>query len=393
MSGRWLKISILIVAIIIIAYLNRADVSVNNDFTKANKISTQEKNSISEQIPAISTTKEQQALLQNATDKKAITEHSNKVKDKQIGTFDCLPIKSLLDEPNLEEIKNHFNSYKNNINNSNPLLYSLFAKPASGESRLDLLFNYYNNEPYHPVVTLELISSCIKSEDERCNADFVYQAIAKDSNNGAIWYAAISYFAENHNDDAVLNAIDSLEKTSIFNERYGEKVLLYTDAMAGFTGTSFGMNAVLGIGESFSIIPWARPVTNWCKANSLDQLRNDACLVLGRQIEKRANTLLSQFIGIALQGIAYNAIGNISAANETDKRRDSLTQSTKKFSSQAVDIMLLLDERLMRSYLTNLDQYGEVQAQLKTVEDASNLYEENENYVCTLVYELLEQFN
>ena len=75
----------------------------------------------------------------------------------------------------------------------------------------------------------------------------INDAIASDSKNGAIWVSAISFYATTGDDAGVMDSIDALEKTSLFNERFGEKALVYAQALEGSTSNNFNMNAIAGI--------------------------------------------------------------------------------------------------------------------------------------------------
>ena len=74
-----------------------------------------------------------------------------------------------------------------------------------------------------------------------------------------------------------------------------------------------------------------------------------------------------------------------------DKLKE-MTLSSASESHQRASAMMMLDERLLRSWLSNVDSYGELGAQQLLVEESEVLYEENENYLCTLVYEMLDGF-
>ena len=99
-----------------------------------------------------------------------------------------------------------------------------------------------------------MINYCSREVYERCTNELIYQAIAVDQSNGSIWLSAASYFASKGLDDEVYDAISALEQTSIFNERYGEKVLLYTRAMEGSLTDNFSLNAITGFGKSAALL-------------------------------------------------------------------------------------------------------------------------------------------
>lgn len=232
---------------------------------------------------------------------------------------------------------------------------------------------------------MSLISSCIDSEDKRCTPDFVTNALRADSENGAIWVNAISFYAAKKDDSKVLASINALEKTSLFNERFGEKALLYAQSLESSPLNSFNMNAIEGIGKSWFSFPLYSPITQWCKKNLDVPDRANACLLLGKQLETRSKT-----IGMALQEMVYTSQRNIEAVSLTRKKSDKLTLNLENEQYNKLSFMLTLDDRLLRSWLKNIDFYGEIDSQKLMVEEANILYEQNENYLCSLIYNMVD---
>ena len=223
---------------------------------------------------------------------------------------------------------------------------------------------------------MDLISLCANSSDKRCTTNFINDAIASDSNNGAIWVGAISFYAIKGDDEGVMDSIEALEKASLFNERFGEKALLYAQALEGSTSHDFNVNAITGMGKAVSTFPAYSTITRWCEQGLDDAVKANACFTLGKQLETRSKTVMSKAIGIALQKNVFEFEGDTDAIQLIEKKRRELTQGPQ---SQKALIMLMLDERLLRSWLNNLDLQGELKSQRLLVEEAEVLYEENEN--------------
>ena len=95
-------------------------------------------------------------------------------------------------------------------------------------------------------------------------------------------------------------------------------------------------------------------------------------------------------IGFALQETVYEAQQNNDARALVNKRSEEALKGSDSF--QRVNLMIMLDERLTRSWLKNIDIYGEIGAQEILIQEAEALYEQNDNYLCSMVYNLLDSF-
>jgi len=313
-------------------------------------------------------------------------------KNDGIGFFDCLSNITFDEEARMANITHYLQSLDNFFSESASLYYAMYAKPLEGETRLDLLFEYYEQFPSSPIVTMDLISQCAISSDERCTKNFIKDAINSDSNNGAMWFSAITFYATKGDDERVLDSVEGLEKTTFFNERFGEKALLYAQALEGSNSNNFNLNALAGVGKAASTFPLYSAITKWCQ-EGLDELaRANACLNLGKQLETRSKTLTSNVIGIALQKNVFEYEGDTDSIQLIEKSRKELMKRPEETLFQKASIMLILDERLLRSWLNNIDFQGELESQRLLILEAEALYEGNENYICTLIYEMLGNF-
>jgi len=367
-------ISIILLAILYLNYDSNGFES--KEFPSKNAIKTKEKNN--------------KPLLEIPRLTKASTVSSAVKKNHDFGIFQCLPDFNFDEEAHIEKVKQYYQSLDNSFNDASPLYYALYAKPPKGSSKLDLLFEYYNQFPNNPIVSMDMISLCINSSDERCTASFVNDAISIDMNNGAIWVSAISFYAAKGNDEAVITSIDELYKTALFNERLGERALQYAQGLEGTPFDYFNENAMIGLGKSG--VPIYSPITRWCKQGLGQTDKINACLTLGEQLETRSKTLISKHIGMSLQRMVFESQGNTEAIQLIEKKKEELTLTHDSQLYQKASLMLMLDERLMHKWLNNIDFYGEIESQQLLAEEAEILYELNENHICTLIYETLDVF-
>jgi hypothetical protein len=188
-----------------------------------------------------------------------------------------------------EASQQYLQSLSNSTSPDRLLGYAFYATPPEGKSRLDLLLAYNETFPNNSLILMEAASLCSTST-YKCNKNFIDTAIASDKENGAMWLNGVNFFAEQGDDEGVLRSISGLAKTSMFNEKFGERITLYTQVLAGSNTNDFRSNAVLGIGFEAARASGILHIFNWCKKGSDDNTKVHACLDLGRNLAERANT-------------------------------------------------------------------------------------------------------
>jgi len=288
-------------------------------------------------------------------------------------------------EQYLQSLDDHFSK-------TDPLNYALFAAPPKGISRLDLLLNYHNQFQSNPIVSLNLINLCKHASDKKCTVDVVNNLISSDSNNGAIWLSIASLYAAKNDTQGVISAINSLEKTAVFNERYGESIFRYAQSLEDSMSNNFYSNVMAGVGNAAAQSHNNSPILRWCKQGIQEQNKADACLILGEQLETRGKTISSNVIGLVLQDMVFTSQNNSEAIQLVEKKKKNLFSHADNEQFQQASIMMMLDERLLRSWLNNLDSQGEFESQQLLVEEAEALYAENKNVLCTAVYKFIHAF-
>lgn len=309
-----------------------------------------------------------------------------------IGIFECIP--DFIPDQKIRNarISEFFDSLASSENETDALYYALYAEPPEAQSRIDLLFDYYNNHPTSPIVSTDLISLCANSTDKRCNDSFVENAISADRDNGASWVNAISFYAAKGDEEAIFNAIDTLTKTSLFNERFAEKTLLYARALEDSATNEFNQNVTVGIAKTASSLPMYSPIFEWCKKGLGQAAKANACLTIGEQLDTRSKTLLGKRTGISLQSMVYDSQGNDEAVRLLEYKEQAHYDVSTSTSSLKASLMMMLDDRLLRHWLDNFDFYGEVESWKMLTEETEIIYQENENQLCTLIYKSLSVF-
>jgi len=273
------------------------------------------------------------------------------------------------DDGYFEASQQYIQSLSNSTSADRLLGYAFFAIPPEGESRLDLLRAYNETFPNNSLILMEAASLCSTSTYE-CDKNFIDTAIASDKVNGAMWLNGINFFAKQGDDEGVLRSISGLVKTSMFNEKFGERITLYTQVLAGSNTSDFRTNVVSGIGIEAARASGISHIFNWCKKGVGDNTKVNACLDLGRNLTERANMLFPQHMGIAMQKIIYEAENNIEMHELKEKETQKLIKFSKRKQYDKASYLMAHDEKLIRNWLNNIDSIGEVESIKVVIKEA-----------------------
>ncbi|WP_394129358.1 hypothetical protein [Shewanella maritima] len=307
--------------------------------------------------------------------------------------FACLPdLESITDSfVDIENIKlrqqHRMQRLAESTLESDRLAYAMFNQDQPGlKPDPDTLFELFENGSDNPLLAKELIQQCTQIQDARCTNELIELAISKDKYNGAIWIEAINYYAKNDNDEAVLAAIDSLLSAPGYNERWGEKLIYYVNAMAA-QGVDVRMSTIDAIGKSAATM-FGGSALEWCKAQH--QVRSlQACERLGQTMFDRGRTKITKAIGVGILQNFYEAQGDTQAVDELRQKFKESYKPKLQSNQSVTSLMQLLDERLLLSWLNGLDTLGELKAHQLMSEEAEFLYELNEHQMCSWIYNVL----
>lgn len=292
---------------------------------------------------------------------------------------------SLIEEPEyFREQQQYLNSLYDSPSQDRLLEYVLFAEIPENKTRLELLLEYNQEAPNHPLVMMEAVSLCSNSSNPKCNKNFIDAAINADSDNGAMWLSSALYFAAKNNDQAVIESISELTKTSVFNQRYGERIGLYAQALAGSNSADYNTNVASGIGIEAARSAGYSHIFNWCKNGVNNIEKNNACLSLGRNLENRSKKLISQLVGISIQKFIHQANGNTEILQSLEKKSEQLKTPLMNEQFYKASFLMFYHEELLRNWLNNLDIIGEVESGSVLIEEAISVSQEKGLSLCTI---------
>lgn len=293
----------------------------------------------------------------------------------------CLPDMSFDQEEYSLQAEAYVNSLAESGNIEDKLLYALFASKEERENSTNISM-LDNVESLDPVFALNAIASCSSGDNQNCTNQLLNKAAEYDIHNGATWFYKAIAHARLKDNAAVLASLSEMSKTSFFNERIGEQALLYAEALNGSEANRFVENALTGFEKASNNSPNYRPITEWCDENSENQQIIMACLSLGKELSSRSHVLLTKLIGFALQKKAYVLLNEDKSVEETNNNVDAIRANAKVIFNEKLLQMIMSDERLIRRWLTLLDNYGEQNTLKRLAAEAIELFGEGEYLPC-----------
>ena len=389
------KLSLMVVAlgVLLIAYLfnpfNQASLKVS----ASDEVFTDKEYSESEFIEIGTQSREQPLTtsLEENTARKAAEQMKPAEFNYDIGALECVTNIAFDNEEYEQEVGDYFSSLADAEGNEQQLLFTLFS-PAGDDEKSKQLVDYIEsgNPSGSEIVALNAIASCTNAAETHCDEKFLNQVVKYDSQNGVMWfYQALAYLRLG-NQQAAMAAIAEVPKSPFFNARMGEEALLYAEALNQSEHDKFSINAFAGFQQAMTRVPFFSGLTNWCKNETNEMAIANACLTIGRELSERSTLTIDNMIGFSLQESAYSWLQDDVALADIKAKKDATQQTNMDDSFFVTSIMIMLDERLTRRWLTLLDSYGEYTTQQILRKEAKELYQNDQNVICSTIYSIFD---
>jgi hypothetical protein len=332
-------------------------------------------------------------VTQNPTSEKnkqliePITLHSQQPKAKLVeeasneeDIIECSLESFVEEEEDIEVQLQHFQSLSSSTSQDRQLEYILFAQ-LPDKSKLELLLEYNDKFPNNSLALMETVSLCALISNSKCNKGLIDKAIASDKDNGAMWLHSALFFASKSDDYGVLTSISELLKTPFFNEKHGERITLYGQALEGTAAYDFHSNIIGGIGVEAARPSSFNHILKWCKERGAISKIN-ACLQLGSNLEKRSKTGMSQLMGMHIQKLIFKAEGNIELYQLLEEASETLIKPLYSEEFHKASSLMFHNEKLLRHWLENLDVIGEIESAEVLIEEAIYISQKKGTNLC-----------
>ena len=308
--------------------------------------------------------------------------------DEQYGIFACIPDFLAWDGEGLDNSINEFQNSAGNLRDeTSQLIYSVFSRVNSSEERIERLNSAIASGAQHPIIALNFIKYCSDTDSELCNVEAIEKAIQLDYHNGAIWLNAAIYFSKHNNEAKVIESLQKLLQANFYNERYGEQIVFYAEALEAELGLSFNLGALGGLGHSASQPFNFRYLTQWCKGKSEDVLVSDICISTSNDIRLRAKATSTKMYGNSIQYEIFSSRGDNESMENSETQMFNIYP---KGFSKDIELMLMLDPQLAYQYFTMFDLLGEGSTQSMIMKDSETLYANFDS--CSAVKSMSEFF-
>lgn len=240
--------------------------------------------------------------------------------------------------------------------------------PFPAQRNLDSLFRGLEIEPRNELLLWNAMTLCAESgEEERCDGYNVPElATAALGNNANFWFRLAAIRANADDMEGAFSALERSLAAPEYKEYFIEHVELFARGISAFNNAPYNERVVAAIGMTAALQAPELGLHQECNQqapNSTDWLY--VCIDIGRQMEVRGRTLLTEFLGLRLQQAMYEIAGDDRRARVAEARlkarRKLQTQTTAQNNEIAV---LTYDERVLEAYFDAWQADGERQALL-----------------------------
>jgi len=235
------------------------------------------------------------------------------------------------------------------------------------KEHLAKLLDYHNQFPTEPLSFHRLLTECSSKLHNYCTLDFYNKINQIDKDNGALWLTLANIHLINRDVKEAEQALRKAASSRTFNSYFYETIYLHQQVMKKYLPAYSNKLVVAGIGYSASIAWGYSKAIDYCKSiNS-----SDTCLYLGKQMKYGGKTLIQQVLGLGIQRIHHEKMGNNEIANKLKIQADNYVKQNgwNEQSFRAANLMAY-DGTLVEVWLNHAIQHGETSAQKLLIEEA-----------------------
>ncbi|MBM7073712.1 hypothetical protein JQC92_17010 [Shewanella sp. 202IG2-18] len=270
------------------------------------------------------------------------------------------------DEANYEAISDKFKLH--------PAIESQLAYALTRESKdKNILLEQLSSEyPHNQLVKYTLLSACLITPDE---CDSVPEAFLTPTQeqNGAIWLMAAMSALHKNNEKLALIYLNEASKAPIYEDYWGQYLALFDIALEQ-AGMDYDLKrhvAAFGFGAAL-VIPSFTSLMKFCKNTDVDNhLLISQCKNIGKQMTTGKVKLLSAYIGLALQEVAYSKLGEDKLLSEISQIRDKMSTENQQFGLASLQMMT--SRKRTHDWMQKLIEIGEVEANHYSINEAIKL--------------------
>lgn len=216
--------------------------------------------------------------------------------------------------------------------------------------------------------------------------DWEWRLLQVDGQNSESWMrvAANRYQARELN-----TALEALRRAATSAETrayWTETIEMAERGYAVIGDRSFPERAAMAFGVAASALPSVGDYVNMCKAQSEASVEwAYACLAYGETAEKQGKTELGVSIGLAIQLLALEALGESEAFAEVEQRKEARAREKRALYSNnraPIEEFIVSTPALFSSYLASVRTHGEFGAQSLLADEVQRLLQREPELAC-----------
>ncbi|WP_405227860.1 tetratricopeptide repeat protein [Lentisalinibacter sediminis] len=220
--------------------------------------------------------------------------------------------------------------------------------------------------PDHPLILERLLDACINRPDSRvCEEQgIVERAAAADGSNGQMWGAIAGYHASRGDEEDALEALRRAASAGEHREYLIDFIGVIERALAAVASDqSYGQRVMEAMGWSASFSsPWLAAYYQCRDRVADDLLWRNSCRDFALRLEAGSRTLMGRGLGIGMQAMIAEGIGDEETLAAVNDRREALDTWREEHLTTDGEIVLTRDERVLRRYIDEWRSHGEIAA-------------------------------
>ena len=227
--------------------------------------------------------------------------------------------------------------------------------------------------------------------DERETADcplrdWERRLLQVDGENSESWLRVAANRYADGNLDSALEALRRASASAETRAYWTETIEMAERGYAVIGDRSFPERAAMAFGVAASNLPNVGDYVNMCKAQSAASVEwAYACLAYGETAEKQGKTEVGVSIGLAIQLLALEALGELEELAEVEQRKEARANQKRAMYSEnraQINELMISTPALFASYLAAIRTYGEFGAQSLFADEVQRLLQDEPNLAC-----------
>lgn len=216
--------------------------------------------------------------------------------------------------------------------------------------------------------------------------DWERRLLQVDGQNSESWLRVAANRYQARDLDGALEALRRAATSAETRAYWTEAIEMAVRGYAVIGDRSFPERAAMAFGVAAANLPNVGDYVNMCKAQSEASVEwAYSCLAYGETVEKQGKTEVGVSIGLAIQLLALEALGESEKFAEVEQRKEARAKERRAMYSKIrppMDELMVSTPALFSSYLASIRTYGEFEAWSLMADEIDRLLQREPELAC-----------